>query len=398
MSASSHVAHPSHEGHGSAGAAATRAPRARRTWQLAPEREWLLALVALALCAVPLVLDARQGSAGLLTAGFWGLLVCMGAMFFAAVNCVGGARWWRPVEGSTIAVGRGLIVPVFGVAVVIAVAIATAKPGADAPRVLYPWLTDPGEPLVMAKAAWLNPLAFVARAAGVVAVLLVCSTMLERTLKQRDVHKRARVGVLFILLAGFATMIAIWDWVMSLEPKWATTMYSWYNLGAALQGGVAATIVFTLLTSDPDESTRHDLGKYLFAFSMFWAYLWFCQFMLIWYANIPEEAAYYRYRMFGPWAGLFWANPIVTFAAPWLALLPVRTKLHRGALFTAAIVVLAGRWLDAYLLVGPSQSDPPEGGPELFYVLPAAVGMAIALVLWIRRTSQTPAEAAGDGA
>ena len=97
----------------------------------------------------------------------------------------------------------------------------------------------------------------------------------------------------------------------------------------------------------------HDLGKLMLSFSTFWAYIWFCQYMLIWYTNIPEETAYFIARQEGTWGVLFMINLIVNWLIPFLVLLPRATKRSENVLLTVSILLIVGRWLDLYLMIGP---------------------------------------------
>ncbi|HQQ76433.1 MAG TPA: hypothetical protein PLB01_03685, partial [Thermoanaerobaculia bacterium] len=92
----------------------------------------------------------------------------------------------------------------------------------------------------------------------------------------------------------------------------------------------------------------------------FWAYIWFCQYLLIWYSNLPEETPYYALRFQGGWTALFWLNPVVSFLVPFVILLGSRAKKSPAALGQAALVVVLGRWLDAYVMVAPAVGPLPS--------------------------------------
>ncbi len=98
----------------------------------------------------------------------------------------------------------------------------------------------------------------------------------------------------------------------------------------------------------------HDLGKLMFAFSVFWAYIWFSQYMLIWYANIPEETGYFLARAVGAWSPLLLLNLALNWAAPFVLLLPVRAKRDATILLKTCWVILAGRAVDLYVMILPS--------------------------------------------
>jgi hypothetical protein len=111
-----------------------------------------------------------------------------------------------------------------------------------------------------------------------------------------------------------------------------------------------------------DEHHLHDLGKLLFAFSTFWAYIWLCQYLLIWYGNLPDEVTYYISRTGNRWIRLFLVNLAVNWAIPFVVLMPRSSKRDPFVLKWIAIAILAGRWLDVYLMVMPEMIAAPSLG------------------------------------
>jgi hypothetical protein len=102
-----------------------------------------------------------------------------------------------------------------------------------------------------------------------------------------------------------------------------------------------------------NDSHLHDLGKLLFAFSVFWMYIWFSQYMLIWYTDIPEETSYFILRSKNGWYALFLVNTVFNWVIPFVVLLRRDTKTQRNVVSAMAILILIGRWLDIYLMVFP---------------------------------------------
>ena len=130
-----------------------------------------------------------------------------------------------------------------------------------------------------------------------------------------------------------------------------------------------------------DDERLRDLGKLIFAFCFFWAYIWYCQFMLIWYTNIPEETQWYASRVNGSWLTLTLVNLLVNFVAPFLALLPAPAKRRERTLMRIGGLLLFGRWLDLYLMTTPSGpfEEPPLG---LWEIAPVLGAMAAAYLLF----------------
>jgi hypothetical protein len=163
-------------------------------------------------------------------------------------------------------------------------------------------------------------------------------------------------GGAFMPIAGFSSAAAIWLWLMSIDPHWYSTMYAWYSTASWWVSAVSITILLLIYLKSKgycQEVTLehiHDLGKFLFAFSIFWTYLWFSQYMLIWYANVGEETVYFRHRI-GEFPVLFYGNILMNFVLPFLILIRNDTKRKFGSLAFVAILVLFGHWWDFFQMV-----------------------------------------------
>lgn len=173
---------------------------------------------------------------------------------------------------------------------------------------------------------------------------------------RKNMTLSAYYTVVFLLSVG---SVAPWLWLMSIDPHWYSTMYSWYTFASTFVAGIALLTLFVIYFKNQGVlpyTTRehlHDLGKFIFAFSVFWTYLWFSQFMLIWYANIPEETVYFKIRMQGTYKGLFYLNLIINFIAPFLIFMKKSTKRNYTIVTFMAIVVIFGHWIDFYQMVMP---------------------------------------------
>lgn len=165
-------------------------------------------------------------------------------------------------------------------------------------------------------------------------------------------------GAAALPIIGFTSAAMIWQWIMSVDAHWYSTLFAWYSSASLMVTMIALTII-TLITLKikgyfPMVTTEHlhDLGKYMFAFSIFWTYLWFSQFMLIWYANIPEETIYFNTRL-NEYPVLFYLNIGLNFALPFLVLLRNDTKRKYGTLLFIAGVLVFSHWLDFFLMLKP---------------------------------------------
>ena len=200
---------------------------------------------------------------------------------------------------------------------------------------------------------------------------MLLSWAIVRQSRQQDVDGKIRrtllnrrLSALFIAVFGVTFWLASFDWIMSLEPHWYSSLFAIYNFAGLFLGGLAAITILVVwlrrlgpFRSTLNESHLHDLGKLVFAFSTFWMYIWFCQYMLIWYANIPEETIYFVRRAQGTRLPLFLTTMILNWAVPFLVLLPKRTKRNPLTLVQVSVVILLGRWLDLYLMTFPAFSQ-----------------------------------------
>lgn len=335
-------------------------------------------------------LDPSTGFHALLSASLFVLTLSLGGAVFLAIQGISGARWWEPVRPVASALAGTLYVPAAAVAATVFLGL----------RSLYPWARPEAvaaSHLLHGKTAWLNPPLFLGRLLVVLIVWLVLTAFLrERSASERP----GPASALFLVVLAPTLSVASWDLGMSLEPEWFSTMYAVHVFAGTFLGGIAAVAVLAsaldargLLRRPLGGKERHDLGKLLFGFATFWAYIWFCQYLLIWYSNIPEETTHYVARLSRGWTALFWLNPVLSFAVPFAALLPVAAKKSRGVLVPVCLVVLAGRFLDVYLLVAPS-SGPAPAFPALALaaavLLLLATGAAFVRIVVPRATAGPP--------
>jgi hypothetical protein len=207
--------------------------------------------------------------------------------------------------------------------------------------------------------------------------------------------KKVRVSAAFLVVFVLTFWLASTDWIMSLEPKWSSAVFGVHQFSGMFVSALAAVIVLVIWLdwrgALPGKLTRdqlRDLGTLLFAFSSFWMYIWFSQYLLIWYVNIPEEAEYFVVRQRAPWESLLLLNLVLSWGVPFVVLLFRPAKECSPVLLAMAVVVLVGRWLDLYLtIVPPVAGVSPDFGVLDAGLLVGAVGLA-ALIFATRTTMQ----------
>jgi len=317
---------------------------------VAPTRTWAAWLVAVF---------------GLATLGLSGAVL-------TALFHVTGARWSDRILRAAHAMTA--VLPVAGAAW-LAVAFGAGT--------LYPW-ADPAivasDHVLAGRGAWTSVAFVLARGVVAFGLWIWLSARLVRrsrraleTGAEADRRAASRASAVLLVVGAVTYSLVCFDALLSLERRWASTLLGLYHLSGLLLGGVAALVCLVvrerragrLAVSD---DVLHDLGKLLFAFAFFWGYLWYCQWMLVWYANLPEETGPYAVRHAGAWQPVAVLNVVLSFALPFALLMSRTTKRREGMLVRIAALVLVGRWLDVYLAVAPivyPTLSPPVDGPSL---------------------------------
>ncbi|MDO8678144.1 MAG: hypothetical protein Q7R30_06225 [Acidobacteriota bacterium] len=324
---------------------------------------------ALAL-SVGVVLAPERAWANVLLAGYALTGLGLAGTFFVALTYASDATWATAFRRVPESMTR-----VLPAAAVVLGLLFVLHPS------LYPWTLEDAAEVGGFKHLWLTTPFFLVRALLYFGVWISFAAALVRNSRRQDedgdaawTRRNIRLSAIFLVLFALTCFLASVDWVMSLTPHWYSTMFGVYNFAGLFQSGLATMILIVIwlrragpLRGVVHDDHLHDLGKLLFAFSTFWMYIWFSQYMLIWYANIPEETVYFIPRMQGAWQPLMIVNLVLNWAVPLLALMARPMKRHAGMLTKVALAVLVGRWLDLYLMILPTVSPaaPPIGPSEI---------------------------------
>jgi len=296
------------------------------------------------------------------------LSITLGAIFFVMVHFAAKAAWGVVVR--RLAENLAATVPLF---LLLFVPILLGL------RELYPWAVPEHvahDAVLRGKAAWLDPTFFSLRAVlylGTWSLLawwyLTLSLRQDRTGQAALTRRMIALSGPGLIVLALTVTFAAFDWIMSLDPHWYSTIFGVYFFSGSVVGAFATLILVAaaltrsgILQQVITVEHFHELGKLLYAFTVFWAYIGFSQFFLIWYANLPEETTWYLRRTEGGWLTLTAGLAAGHFVLPFFFLMSQHTKRRRGLLAFGAAWMLVMHLLDVYWLVMPSYL---EGGPDL---------------------------------
>ncbi len=210
--------------------------------------------------------------------------------------------------------------------------------------------------------------------------------------------KSLAIAAAFLVTYGLTVLSTLpWMWLMSIDAHWYSTMYSWYTFASSWVAGLSLMMLFIIYLKNHGyldfvtEEHIHDVGKFMFAFSIFWTYLWFSQFMLIWYSNQPEETEYFIDRIgipgqSGPFKAIFILNLIINFLAPLLILMKRGSKRNYTIVTLMSVVIIFGHWLDFYQMItpGPLQELGQESNSIAHFLYSLGVGAGfLGLVIFL---------------
>ena len=331
--------------------------------------------------------------AGYLIAFAYWVGIAITASIWNAIFHASAARWMTVFR--RVFETMGSAVPIF---ILLFIPIAVGMP------VLFPWVNPSNQmsheqlELLTHKALWLNVPGFLLRAAVYFLIWVVVNQLLRGWSLRQDqegglepTRKMRRYGSGAIPFLGLSITFAAFDWLMSVDPFWYSTIFGAYYFAGSFVACIALLTVITVRNRNDQRHfgglvTRHhthNLGKLMLAFIAFWTYIAFSQFMLIWIANIPEEASWYVVRMKGGWAGVGIFLVITHFVIPFFTLLSRGLKFNPRGLAFMAVWILVVHWVDLTWLVLPALH------PEGFYLhwtgitsMVGVGGVAIAFARW----------------
>lgn len=306
-----------------------------------------------------LVGGATVGWIDFLVSSLYLVTISVSGLFILAVSGVVQASWSTPykriVEAMTTLLPIGFVMMLINI---------------GGMHSVYEWTHKDivaNDPILSEKTAWLNEPRFIATMVAIFITWIILSTVYRRysekmNSKENGVEVAGKVvkfSAISLIVFGLTLSVASWDWIMSVEPHWFSTIFGVFIFAGSFQSGVAFLTLVVLwlkkcgyFKKSINENHYHDLGKWMFGMSVFWAYMWISQYLLIWYANIPEETAYYVLRH-EHWNGLFFMNLIVNFILPFFILMTRKAKRDPKVLATAASIILVGHFMDMFVKIAP---------------------------------------------
>jgi hypothetical protein len=340
-------------------------------------KRWSLIMIVIGVIAIAfgLFTHAERTFANLLLNSYYMTCVCLAGLFFVAIQFVANAGWATALVRIPSAFSK--VLPWAGLILIIVIVA-----GLFTHNLYHHWsdpdLINPSSPkydkLIEGKSGYLNIPFFLTRLVGFLIIWTLFMLALRKYTKNEDevggllnYNKSIKTSAIFLVVFGFSSAIFAFDVIMSLEAHWFSTMFAWYNFAALWVSGLSAITLTLILLKEKghyswvNDSHLHDLGKFIFAFSIFWTYVWFSQFVLIYYANLPEEVVYFKKRWVDEYWWLFLLNIIINFVAPVLILMTRDAKRNFKLMKWLCVIVLAGHWLDYYMMIMPGTVGTERG-------------------------------------
>ena len=352
-------------------------------------------------------LDSTRFWAVLLQNSVYWLLVVNAAMFFICVTTMAMGGWQVALRRVPEAISS--VVPILGVINLVILMAIVWGGRTDIYHWLDPNVINPKSPqfdkVLYGKSDFLSPKFFTIWSIVSVGLWWLLGRKMRSISLETDkngpmdyetgkkwVWKNTVWASLFTVFFGLSVASTVpWLWLMSIDPHWYSTMYSWYTFASTFVAGMSLIAIFVIYLKNRGqleyvtEEHLHDVGKFMFAFSVFWTYLWFSQYMLIWYSNQPEETKYFIERIGtadkgGPYRGIFFFNLIINFVCPLLILMKKNTKRSWTMVTFMAVLIIFGHWIDFYQMVMPGTL-----GEHSEMAMPFSFGIAalfIGLIMW----------------
>jgi len=326
-------------------------------------------------------------------------LMMSACIFIMAASSLAQASWLVAYRRVPEAIGAN--VWIFGtIAAIIMFIIVFCYRDSHGIDAIYPWVTPGNDKVLLGKSPFLNKGMFVGFTVATIGLFSYFGmkfralSIAQESAPKNDTKiywKVFRMSGVFLLVYALTQMSTIpWLWVMSIQAHWYSTMFSWYSFASIFVSAFSLILLWVVYLKNQGnlelvtKEHIHDLGKFMFAFSIFWTYLWFDQYMLIWYSNQPDETFYFKMRQQGPYSIIFYANFIINFCMPILILMARPSKRNYFTVTFMALVIIFGHWLDYFQMIMPGPLG--ENWHINWYEIGIFMGFAGILIFTVSRT------------
>lgn len=321
---------------------------------------WTLFLTGLLLSVIAFIYDPQRSAYNLVIIFMFVTSVGVGSLFLVALEYVAGAVWSTPFRRVSEFLSSIIFILPF-MALILFFNMQN----------LFEWMRPSvvqADKVLQGKSSYLNLNFFILRTAVIIGVwflfywlIIRNSKLQDKTKDQNLTTKNIRISAVFMPIFGLLITVLSIDWIMSLEPHWYSTIFGvYYFSGTVLAGLAALTIVVVLLRENGymnlglTKDHYYSLGALLFAFTNFWAYIAFSQYLLIWYGNIPEETVWMIERWHGSWKFISLGVIFLRFVIPYTALVSQPSKTNPTRLLWVSILILFSHFYDLYWMIMPS--------------------------------------------
>lgn len=352
-------------------------------------RNWSLIMIAIGIAGVLygfLSGSAERTFANLLLMSYYFVSVCIFGVCFCTFDYVTKAGWSASLLRIPQSLAKSLPFASVILLLVVTAGIFTTHNGLneEGTNTVVPYLyklwaakdiTTPGsenyDAIIDGKSAFLNIPFFFIRLISYLGCYSIMGWLLVKYSENEDqvgglanYKKGFKLSCIFLVVFGFTVPLFAFDSIMSLEAHWFSTLFGWYNFSGFIVTGLSVITLTIIYLKEAgylqwsNESHLHSLTMQIFGFSIFWTYLWFAQFLLIYYANLPEETVYFYKRWEPQFNFWFWLNVTVNFCVPLLFLMSRDSKRKFTVVKMVCIVLILGHWLDYWLMVMPGTTGP----------------------------------------